>query len=108
MFPTLFPSCVADFLPPQPVGVAIDNFLKHLMMYEEGRFARHPQSHYFALITEMRSRTLHAGHIYVCQYPHDAQLSVEELRGVVGYKGETFSNHVLHYTSMCSWGVELH
>ena len=31
--------------------------------------------------------------------PHDAQLSVEELRGMVGREGETFSNRVLHYAT---------
>ena len=44
-------------------------------------------------------RVLQAGHIYVCQHPRDAQLSVEELRrrDMVGREGEVFSNRVLHY-----------
>ena len=57
-------------------------------MYEDGRFARHPWFRYFALNTEMHWRALQAGRIgriYVCQHPHDAQLSVEELRGMVGH-----------------------
>ena len=61
------------------------------MMYEDGRFARHPRFRYFALNTEMRLRALQAGRIYVHQHPHDAQLSVEELQGMVSREGETFS-----------------
>ena len=47
----------------------------------------------------MRWRALQAGQIYVCQHPHDARLSVEELRNMVGHEGEAFSNHVLHYAA---------
>ena len=37
--------------------------------------------------------------MYVRQHPDDAQLSVEELRDMVGHEGEAFSNCVLHYAS---------
>ena len=98
-FPTLFPTGAADFLAPRPVGVTIGDYLKYMMMYEDCRFTRHPRFCYFALNIEMCWRALQAGHIYVRQHPHDAQLSVEELRGMVGREGETFSCHVLHYAT---------
>ena len=98
-FPTLFPTGAADFLAPRPLAVTIGNYLKHMMMYEDGRFARHPRFRYFALNTEMRWRALQAGRIYIRQHPHDAQLSVEELRGMVGHEGEAFSNRILHYAT---------
>ena len=66
-------------------------------MYEDRQFARHPRFCYFALNTEMRWRALQTGRIYVQQCPQDAQLSVEELRDMVGREGEAFSNRVLHY-----------
>ena len=47
----------------------------------------------------MRWRALQAGRIYVCQDPLDAQLSVEELRDMVGREGESFSNRV--HASLC-------
>ena len=100
-FPTLFPTGAADFLAPRPLAVTIGNYFKHLMMYADSRFARHPRFRYFALNTEMRWRALQAGRIYVRQHPHDAQLSVDELREMIGREGEIFSNRVLHYaTSM--------
>ena len=98
-FPTLFPTGAADFLAPRPLAVTIGNYLKHIMMFEDRRFARHPRFRYFALNTEMRWRALQAGRIYVRQHPHDAQLSVEELRDMVGREGEAFSNRVLHYAT---------
>ena len=96
-FPTLFPTGAADYIAPRTHAVTIGNYFKHLVMYEDGRFARHPRFCYFALNTEMRWRALQTGRIYVRQRPRDAQLSVEELRDMVGREGEAFSNRVLHY-----------
>ena len=71
-------------------------------MYDDGRFARHPRSRYFALNTVMRWHVTQAGRIYVCQHPHDAQLSVEELHDMVSREEEALSNCVLHYAaSLC-------
>ena len=79
-FSTLFPTGAADFLAPQPLAVTAGNYVKHLIMYKDARFAQHPRFRYFALNTEMRWRALQAGRIYnIRQHPHDAQLSVEEL-----------------------------
>ncbi len=35
------------------------------------------------------------GHVYVKQHPGDAQLSLDELRDMVGREGEAFSKRVL-------------
>ena len=68
-------------------------------MYDDGRFARHPQFRFFALNTEMCWCALQAGQIYTRQHLHDARLSVEELHDMVGREGEAFSNRVLHYAT---------
>ena len=102
-FPTLFPTGAADFVAPRPNPVTIGNYFRHLLMYDEGRFARHPRFHYFALNTEMRWRALQAGQIYIREHPLDARLSVEELRDMIGREGESFSNRVLHYTAKVSF-----
>ena len=64
----------ADFVAPRLLAVTVGNYFKHLLIYADCRFARHPRFRYFALNTEMHWRALHAGRIYVCQHPHDAQL----------------------------------
>ena len=66
-------------------------------MHKDGCFAKH--THYFALNPEMRWRALQTGRIYVHQHPHNARLTVEELRDMVGREEELFSSHVLHYVT---------
>ena len=98
-FPTLFPTGAADFSGRRQNQVTIGNYFKHLMMYEDSRFANHLRFRFFALNTEMRWRALQTGRVYVKQHPGDAQLSLDELRDMVGRQGEAFSNRVLHYAS---------
>ena len=95
-FPTLFPTGAGDFLGQRQVQVTISN---HLMQYNDGRFARHPRFRFFALNTEMRHRALQTGRVYIRQHPDDGQLSLDELRDMVGRQGEAFSSRVLHYAS---------
>ena len=91
-FPTLFPTGTADFLGQRCNRVTIGNYFKHLVMYEDGRFATHPRFRFFALNTEMRWRALQAGRIYIHQHPGDAQLSLDELHDMVGREREVFPN----------------
>ena len=60
-FPTLFPTGAGDFLGQRQVPVTIGNYFKHLLQYDDGRFARHPRFRFFALNTEMRHRALQTG-----------------------------------------------
>ena len=62
-FPSLFPTGAADFSAPRLHPVTIGYYFKHLMMYKDGRFGKHPRFRYFALNTEMRWRALQAGRI---------------------------------------------
>ena len=94
--PTLFPTGAGDFLGQLQIQ---GNSFTHLMMYDDGRFAKHPRFRFFALNTEMRWHALQTGRVHVKQHPGVAQLSLDELRDVVGRRGEIFSNHVLHYAS---------
>ena len=69
------------------------------MLYADGRFAKHLRFHFFALNTKMRWRALQVGRIYVKQHPQDAQLSVEDLRAMVGSQASSFSSRVLHFAT---------
>ena len=53
-FPTFFPTGAADFLGQHFNQITTGNYFKHLLMYEDRRFARHPRFRFFALNTEMR------------------------------------------------------
>ncbi len=98
-FPTLFPTGSADFLATRVNTVTVGNYFKHLMIYEDGRFARHPRFRYFAKNTEMCWHALQTGRVYIHQHPNDARLSVDKHRDMVGREGEAFSNRVLHYAA---------
>ena len=98
-FPTLFPTGEADFLAPRQQSVTVGMYFKHLMMYGEGRFARHPRFRYFALNTEMRWRALQTGRVYINQHPDDARLTLDDLRDMVGHEGEFFTHRVMHFAS---------
>ena len=93
-FPTLSPTSVGDFSGQHQNQVTISNYFKHLTMYDDNRFAKHPRFRFFALNTEMRWRALQTGRVYVKQHPGDAQLSLDELRDMVRREGQTFSNRV--------------
>ena len=60
-FPTLFPTGAADFVALWSNAVTIGNCFKHLLTYDDGRFAKHPRFCYFALNAEMCWRALQAG-----------------------------------------------
>ena len=98
-FPTLFPTGEADFLAPRQQSVTVGMYFKHLMMYGEGRFAKHPRFRYFALNTEMCWRALQTGRVYINQHPDDARLTLDNLRDMVGHEGEFFTHRVMHFTS---------
>ena len=94
-FTCAFPTGTGDFLGQRQVQVTIGNYFKHLMQYDDGRFARHPRFRFFALNTEMQHRALQTGRVYVRQHPGDGQLSLDELQDMVGRQGEAFSSRVL-------------
>ena len=43
-----------EYFGPRIYKVTIGAYVKHLMMYRDGRFAKHPRFRYFALNTDMR------------------------------------------------------
>ena len=98
-FPTLFPTGEADYLAPRLQSVTVGMYFKHLMMYGEGRFAKHPRFRYFALNTEMRWRALQTGRVYINQHLDDARLTLDDLRDMVGHEGEFFTHRVMHFAS---------
>ena len=87
-FPTLFPTGTADFTAPRDRKVTIGNYFKHMILYHDGRFAKHPRFRYYALNTQMRHRVLQTGRIYVKQHPNDVHLSTEDLREMVHHGGK--------------------
>ena len=98
-FSALFPTGAGDFRSPRLRSVTLGEYLKHIMRYKDGRFARHPRFRYFALNTMMRWRALETARVFVKQNPSDAALTVEELREMTKTSEKTphFPNKVVHF-----------
>ena len=93
MFPTLFPhgrgdpTCKARHHP-----VSLADAFKHLMKYSDTspdgtsrwRFASHPRFPYWALNMKQRHNLLSQSKIYLKQNTSDGNLTIEELRAMVG------------------------
>ena len=90
-FPTLFPTGEADYLAPR------QQYL--LQAPHDVWFAKHSRFRYFALNTEMRWRALQTGRVYINQHPDHARLTLDDLRDMVGHKGEFFTHRVMHFAS---------
>ena len=91
-FPTLFPHGTGDPTnPARQLKVSLTDSFKHLIKYGEiieghphWRFATHPRFSYWALNMKQCHQLLSQANIYLQQHPADANLTVEDLRAMVG------------------------
>ena len=92
-FPTLFPYGTGDpTFPGRSRPVTLTDGFKHLIKYGEitadnvksWRFANHPRFPYWALNMKQRHQLLSQAKIYLQHNPADANLSIEELRTMIG------------------------
>ena len=92
-FPALFPYAAGD--PTNPARhhpVSITDGFKHLIKFGEvhdgcnthWRFASHPRFPYWALNMKQRHQLLSQSSIYLKHHPADANLTVEDLKSMVG------------------------
>ena len=96
-FPTLFPTGAADFLAAIPLAVTTGNYLKLMMLYEDGRFAKHPRFHHS---TQRCVGVLYKQDVFAF-VSIDMMLSCQSKNSEewLIMKGEAFSNCVLHYAT---------
>ena len=92
-FPTLFPYATGDpTYPGRQRPVSLTDGFKHLIKYgdisdsniKSWRFASHPHFIYWALNMKQRHQLLSQAKIYLLQNPGDANLSVDDLKAMVG------------------------
>ena len=78
-FPTLFPNGMASLHDSRFRAVGFSAYIKHLLYYKDGRFARHPQFRYWAFNTLMRSQANRSATWLTKQLPSE-NISLAELR----------------------------
>ncbi|RGB26871.1 hypothetical protein C1646_769872 [Rhizophagus diaphanus] len=76
--PTFYPWRVVDFNEPRIKEIKPSEYFKHLLVYKDGRFARHRRWRYFALYSLMRRRASSEGRQSIIRYD-------ERLRGTIQY-----------------------
>ena len=81
IFLVLFKHCLPQVMEISHQEVTSGNYFIHLMKYDDG-----PRCRYFAVNTVMHFCALQIGRIYVNKHPKEMQLSVEELRELIGNK----------------------
>jgi hypothetical protein len=78
-FPCLFPFGVADFNQGRVSSVSLLEWIRHMILYYDGRFASDPRFRYFATNTFLRSQSLQKGRVFVQNNSEFANLSREEI-----------------------------
>ncbi|KAE8740153.1 hypothetical protein FOCC_FOCC014351, partial [Frankliniella occidentalis] len=79
-FPSLFPYGVADLNQPRNHKVTAINYFKHLLMYHDKRFSRHPRFRYFALNSVMRWSAIRDGGVCVQRNDDLKNMSLDEFK----------------------------
>ena len=108
-FPTLFPYGRGD---PTYAGrersVSLADALKHLIKYAKKSsdnqwhwcFANHPRFPYWGLNMKQRHQLLSQANIYLQQHPEDANLTIEEMKSMIGQlSAEQLMNRLQRYAA---------
>lgn len=83
-FPTLYPTGEADLRARRCHAVTTEDYFRHLLRWDDGRFARHPRFRYFALNTIMRWQSKRLARVYAKRNKNDARFTVGDLRELMG------------------------
>jgi hypothetical protein len=80
-FPSLYPRGRAEFVDTQPREVNYRDYVHHLLLYRDGRFARHPRWRYVVFNTLMRfSVNDKAGFFVNKLHPEQKDMTLDEIR----------------------------
>ncbi|KAK3911591.1 Filaggrin [Frankliniella fusca] len=79
-FPHLFCYGIADYSMPRMYKVSLSDYIKHLMLYSDGRFAQDERFRYFLMNSEMRWTALNVGNIYVQKHSIFSKMTIIQLK----------------------------
>src|SRR2546421_106808 len=96
-FPTLYPTGNADLRQVRIREVNPAEYFKHLLLYKDGRFARHSRWRYFALNSQMRWRALQEGKVYIKQSLNDTQITVEDIQERINQGDKHIADRIMRF-----------
>jgi hypothetical protein len=94
-FPTLYPTGCADLRAERIITVKPAEYFRHLLLYKDGRFARHARWRYFALNSQMRWRALQEGKVYVKQNLSEGQITVTDIQERINQGDSHIANRIM-------------
>ena len=96
-FPSLYPTGSADLRAERIRDIKPAEYFKHLLLYKDGRFARHSRWRYFALNSQMRWRALQEGKVYVRQNLTDTQITVTDIQEKITQGDNHIANRIMRF-----------
>ncbi|EXX58668.1 uncharacterized protein LOC105316640 [Rhizophagus irregularis DAOM 181602=DAOM 197198] len=96
-FSTLYPTGCADLRAERIWDIKPAEYFKHLLLYKDGRFARHARWWYFALNSQMRWRALQEGKVYVKQNLTDGQITVTDIQERISSGDNHIADKIMRY-----------
>ena len=79
-FPSLFPYGRGDYSMPRSKNVKLSDYIRHLMLYQDGRFAKDERFRYFLMNSQMRWNCLNSGNVFIKKNSFFSKLSVMQLK----------------------------
>ena len=80
-FPSLFPRGKAEFVTPRIRSISYNDYIKHLLKFYNGRFARHPRFRYVVFNTIIRKQVNTRAGFFVKKAPSNrVEMTLKDLR----------------------------
>lgn len=97
-FPCLFPYGKCDYSTRHDKRVSLSKYVEHLMLYEDGRFAKDPRFRFFILNSMMRWEALTLGNVFVKKNEFFSKMTVLQLKDYLKHNPRIV-NEILFYSS---------
>ncbi|KAK3931635.1 ATP-dependent DNA helicase [Frankliniella fusca] len=97
-FPHLFCYGTADYSMPRKQKVPLNEYIRHLMLYHDERFAKDERFRYFIMNTEMRWTSLNIGNVYVQKNSMFSKMTIYQLKQYFK-ENPWIVNQIMHFGS---------
>ncbi|KAE8739288.1 hypothetical protein FOCC_FOCC015211 [Frankliniella occidentalis] len=97
-FPHLFCFGTCDYSMPKKKKVLLSEYIRHLMLYKDGRFSSDERFRYFIMNSEMRWNALNIGNVYVKKNSIFSKMTVLQLKEYFK-EHPSVVNQIMHFGS---------
>ena len=98
-FPWLFPGGTGDFFQYREEALTASNWIKRMVLYVDGRFAKDKMWGFFALNFASRRKNQNDGAFFVNQFFKEGQKSLKELKDEIQKGNTKWIDHITYFSS---------